>query len=86
MRAAALLALGAGGVAAQPFTPAQGDDAQLWTCGANPAGQSWLVETGPYPQNHITLAGSFNASAGGYYLVLDIAGWSNNTAAEIHVW
>jgi len=82
--AAGLLAAAA--VVAQPFVPAEGDDAQLWTCGDNPAGQSWLVETGDFPLNHITLAGSFNSSAGGFFLVLDIAGWSNNTGGEVHVW
>lgn len=64
----------------------EGDDAQLWACGANAAGQGWLIESGAFPLSHITLIGSANASQGGAFLVLDIGAWSNATDSEIHVW
>ncbi len=69
--------------------PQQGDDAQLWTCGTNVARQTWTVEggSGRIPQNHIVLTHSRNSTIGpNDWLVLDIAGWSNDTGGEIHVW
>jgi hypothetical protein len=82
--------LAAAGVTLAQTSPAQqGDDTQLWTCGASPGRQEWILETQSTNPlgHHIVLAGSRNESvAPNAWLVMDIAGWSNSSGAEVHVW
>lgn len=71
---------------AGPGVPALGDPVQAWACDASSPRQTWLVETGePFPHAHITSSKSCD-SADSFCLVLDIASWSNDTGANVHMW
>lgn len=82
----AVAALFAVGATAQvsPGPPLEGDVPSLWPCGGGPR-QTWLIESGPFPYSHLTLADTFNATVNAF-LVLDISGWSNNTGPTLHAW
>lgn len=86
--AALLVTTAVSTVIAQSNVPEEGDDTQLWSCFESSARQQWIIENSPGTFfNHITLANTANSSIGSnIYLVLDIAGWSNSSGAEIHVW